>query len=475
MSDGTHPGIDPRLAESEERYRAVIENASDMIQSVRPDGSFEFVNDSWLRTLGYATHEVDALNIWDIIHPDSVEHCQVLFTLAIRGEPIGYMEAIFRAKDGQKVPVEGNVTSRFLGDNVVATHGFFRDVSERLRAQELEERNRQLEREQQARYLEKMAALGKLSAGLAHELNNPAAAVQRANAGLADSLQRRDARMRALIGSSFGSGQWEAISAVLQRIENPESTADAPGPLEISDREAAIEDWLTDHGIEHGWDIAPGLVEAGVTADHLDELSAAVPETALPAVVGWLAETMTIRESIQIIARSSHRISELVTAIKGYTHMDRATEQHVNLHEGLENTLIILAHRLRNVTIRKEYDRGLPPVRAFGNTLNQVWTNILDNAVDATEGKGTISIVTRRDGNDAVVEITDDGTGIPSEDLARIFEPFFTSKPQGQGTGLGLDTVWRIVTEEHGGTIATESEPGRTVFRISLPISAPSG
>lgn len=471
MSDGVHPGIDPRLAESEERYRAVIQNASDMIQSVRPDGSFEFVNDSWLKALGYTSDEVQDLDIWDIIHTDSRDHCQVLFAKAIEGESIGYMAATFQTKDGHEVPIEGNVTSRFLGDTVVATHGFFRDVSERLRAQELEERNRQLERDQQARYLEKMAALGKLSAGLAHELNNPAAAVQRANAGLAASLARRDAQMRALNASSFDPGEWGAIDTVLQRIQDAAADANALGPLEISKHETAIEDWLEDHGILRGWDIAPGLVEAHVAADHLDDLLTCVPDAALPAVIGWLAETMKIRESIEIIGRSSHRISELVQAVKGYTHMDRATEQYVDVHEGLENTLIILAHRLRNVTITKQFDRTLPAVRAFGNTLNQVWTNILDNAADATEKNGTITIGTHREGDHAVVEITDNGTGIAADDLACIFEPFFTTKPQGQGSGLGLDTAWRIVTEEHGGTIITESVPGRTVFRVSIPIS----
>lgn len=474
MSENKPPIADPRLVESEQRYRAVIENASDMIQSVRLDGSFEFVNPAWLKALGYTRQEVEKLNIWDIIHADSVDHCQVLFAKAIQGEPIGYMEAIFKTKDGQPLPVEGNVTSRFMGDKVVATHGFFRDISERIRARELEERNIQLEREQQARYLEKMAALGKLSAGLAHELNNPAAAVQRANAGLEASVTSRDARLRELIARGLDAGQWQAIDAILLSNASGKPGGTRLNPLEVSEQESAIEDWLADHDVEGGWDIAPGLVHTGIREEQLETLASTIPAPVLAAVMGWLADTLSIRESIDIIGRSSHRISELVQAIKGYTHMDRATEQLVDVHDGLENTLIILGHRLQNVTIKRDYDRGLPTIRVFGNTLNQVWTNILDNAIDATDGKGTISVRTRRDDGSVVVEIEDNGSGIEPDDLACIFEPFFTTKSQGVGTGLGLDTAWRIVTEEHGGTITAESQPGQTIFRISLPITGPA-
>lgn len=474
MSARENTSEDPRLVESEERYRAVIQNASDMIQSIRPDGSFEFVNQSWLDTFGYTEDEIEHINIWDLIAEDSLEHCQTYFSRAVQGEPIDDMQVTFKAKDGRLIPIEGNVTSRFIDGEVIATHGFFRDISERIRAQELEQRNLQLEREQQARYLEKMAALGKLSAGLAHELNNPAAAIQRASSGMIESLRRRDRVMHQLIHEGLSQEGWQAIDSILSGIE-PDGTAGSRlDPLEVSDREMALEEWLEDHGADNAWDIAPGLVQAGITQEHLESLAVAIPPSALMAVINWLTDTLGIHEGADIIVRSSHRISELVSAIKGYSHMDRATEQIVDIHDGLESTLIILGHRLRNVRIKRDYQRDLPAVRAFGNTLNQVWTNVIDNAIDATNAEGTITIRTRRGDGNVVVEIEDDGTGIPQDDLSCVFEPFFTTKPQGQGTGLGLDTVWRIINDEHHGTITAESEPGRTVFRVSLPIESPT-
>lgn len=261
----------------------------------------------------------------------------------------------------------------------------------------------------------------------------------------------------------------------MERILSATSGGSRLGPLEASEQESIIEEWLEDRGVERSWDVAPGLVSAGVTADALEEMASTLPAPSLMAAIGWLNETITIRESIEIIERSSYRISELVQAVKGYSHMDRATEQFVDIHDGLENTLIILAHRLRNVSVERDYADDLPAVRVFGNTLNQVWTNILDNAIDATGGKGRVTIRTRGADGQVVVEIEDNGSGISESDLACIFEPFFTTKPQGLGTGLGLDTAWRIVTEEHGGTIVAESEPGRTVFRVSVPIAEQGG
>jgi PAS domain S-box-containing protein len=470
MSEEIYAADDPRLVESEQRYRAVIEYASDMIQSVRPDGTFEFVNQAWIKTLGYTPDDLKHMSIWDIIHPDSLAHCQELFMLAVGGAPINYMQAIFLGKDGSAIPVEGNVTSRFMGDTVIATHGFFRDISERLRAEELAERNAKLEREQQARYLEKMAALGKLSAGLAHELNNPAAAAQRAGSRLIDSLTKRDRTMRELVKEGFQLEHWLAVDALLQEMAERSSDKTELDPLAINDQETAVEEWLENHDIDRAWDLAPSLVQAGITVQQIEELAPHLPSQSLTCAIEWITETLSIKEVGDIVTRSSHRISELVSAVKGYSYMDRGAEQLVDIHEGIESTLLILGHRLRDITITRQYARGLPKIQVFGNTLNQVWTNILDNAIDAMNGKGTIAIRSYSEDDKLVVEIEDSGSGIAPEDLACIFEPFYTTKPQGQGTGLGLDTAWRIVTEEHGGMIDVTSQPGSTIFKITVPV-----
>jgi PAS domain S-box-containing protein len=465
--------IHAQLAESEARYRTVIENASDMIQSVRPDGTFEFVNRAWLRKLGYAAEEVANLSIWDIIHPQSIEHCKQLFAQASSGKSIDDVRATFVSKAGQPVPIEGSVTSRMADDVVIATHGIFRDISERLRALDLEERNTQLEKEQLARYLEKMAALGRLSAGLAHELNNPAAAAQRASTGLARSLARRDAAMRELNATHIAPGHWRILEMLEQEGQSQMSSQNTLSPIEVSDREEAVEAWLKAHGVMRAWDISPGLVQAGMTEEALERLTAQLPATVLTPALIWLTESLEVLHLADVVSRSTHQISDLVTAVKAYSYMDRAAEQNVDVHAGIENTLLILAHRLKNITVMRDYDRNLAPVRTMGSGLNQVWTNILDNAVDAMNGRGTISIQTRRRNDRAVVAIGDDGCGIAPQHLHCIFEPFFTTKPQGQGIGLGLDTVWRIVTEEHHGEIRVTSQPGNTVFHISLPLAAP--
>lgn len=470
MSEQSQNEAHLQLAESEQRYRAAIDNAHDMIQSVRPDGTFEFVNKAWLDTLGYSQDEVADLDIWSVIHGSSLEHCQLFFSKALGGEPIPYMEAVFRTKTGDPVPVEGSVTNRYIGETIIATHGFFRNISERLHAEELERENAVLIRDEQARYLEKMAALGKLSAGLAHELNNPAAAVSRASARLTEALAQRDQALNTLVYQGITKDQCRRLTALAAAPLQPR--AEQLTPLARDRRETEIEEVLDELGVARGWSLTAGLAEAGQTATSLRDLAAQVSPTDLEPTLKWVDATNATRESVEVLARSSRRITELVQAVKGYTHMDRAVEQEVDVHDGIESTLTILNHALRDVTVTRDFDHSLPQIRVHGNTLNQVWTNILDNAADATDGTGAVTIRTRRDGDRAVIEIADDGPGIPKEHLHRIFEPFYTTKPQGAGTGLGLDTAWRIITEEHGGTITVESQPGHTVFTVSLPLTS---
>jgi PAS domain S-box-containing protein len=467
--------VEGRLRESEERYRAVIQNASDMIQSCRPDGSFEFVNNAWMEKLGYTADEVERLSVWDIIHPDSMDHCRVVFGEAARGVSLDNVRATFITKDGRAVPVEGNATSRFLGDEVIATHSFFRDITERLRSEELEQRNAELEREKLARYLEKMAALGKLSAGLAHELNNPAAATLRAAGQMRQQLTELEALAMRLSQQDLDEAAWLRLREAREACADSNALADL-GPLERADREDAVTGWLSEHGIDDGWELAPGLVAAGLDESGLEELAAAFPAAALANALSWISHSRAATELLETIATSARSISDLVGAVKEYSYMDRAPEQEVDIHDGLENTLRILDHKLKAGTrLVRDFDRSLPRVVVLASELNQVWTNLIDNAIDAAGPEGEVRIRTFRDGDRIAVEIADNGGGIPAEIQSRIFDPFFTTKDVGRGTGLGLDVARRIVVERSGGELDFQSMPGDTRFWVRLPLRLPGG
>ena len=320
---------------------------------------------------------------------------------------------------------------------------------------------------------ERLLALGSLSAGLTHELNNPAAAAVRAT----NSLRDRVAHMRHKL-EFIASGKMEpaTIAALIKFQESAaERVAKAPtlGPVEAGDREDAIADWFDDHDLAHGYDVAPTFVAGGLDLDWLEQLADATPEGTLQGAVGWLSYTIETELLMNEIEDSTTRISHLVGAAKQYSQLDRAPYREVDLHELLDSTLTMLGGKFDGLQVVKEYDRSLPPVPAYGAELNQVWTNVIDNAVQAMDGTGTLTVRTGRNERCAVVEIEDTGPGIDPEVQQRIFEPFFSTKPVGQGTGLGLDISWRIVTHKHHGSLTVESHPGRTVFRVELPLEAP--
>jgi signal transduction histidine kinase len=318
---------------------------------------------------------------------------------------------------------------------------------------------------------EKMAALGTMAAGLAHELNNPAAAIRRNAASLHDALPRLE-RLTADLGelalSSEGTAAVEALRTEAAKLASTPLRSD---PLERSDREDELLEWLEDAGIDEAWEIAPVLASFGWQREQLATLIEPFSEDELAIVMPWLAAHMSARELLEGVRTSAETISQVVTAVKSYSYLDQAPVQNVDVHAGLENTLVILRHKSRaGVRIVREYDEMLPPIEAFGSELNQVWTNLIDNAIDAMHGEGEIVIRTSAtEENKIVVEIVDNGPGIPAEIQARIFEPFFTTKGPGAGTGLGLHIAYNIV-ERHHGRIEVQSEPGRTAFRITLPI-----
>ena len=316
------------------------------------------------------------------------------------------------------------------------------------------------------RQQEKLAALGKLSAGLAHELNNPAAAASRAAEGL------RDAGLKAQLlalehDERFSQEAREALAAMHRETAGATVHLD---PLSLSDAEDALGVWLEDRGVEAAWDLAPTLAAAGVDEERLERLAGALGEWSLAEGLGWLVATLEITGLSDEVRTSAGRISELVGAMKEYTYMDQGGAQEVDVVSGLENTLTILAHKLGGVSVGREYEDNLPKVPGRGGELNQVWTNLVDNAADAVDGRGRITIKAFEDGDWVVVEVADDGPGIPREAQGRVFEPFFTTKEVGSGTGLGLDIVRRVVAG-HGGEVSLESRPGETRFTVRLPKS----
>ncbi|GAA2420936.1 ATP-binding protein [Streptomyces coeruleofuscus] len=323
---------------------------------------------------------------------------------------------------------------------------------------------------------ERLLALGSLSAGLTHELNNPAAAAVRATATLRERVGKMRHKLAVIAQGSYSPEVMANLIDLQERTAERVAKAPTLSPLEASDREDALTDWLDDHGIPDGWRIAPAFVQAGLDEDWLDQVAAAVDEELLPSAVGWLNYTVETELLMDEINDSTARISHLVDAAKQYSQLDRAPFQNADVHELLDSTLLMLSAKTgRQIKVVKDYDRTLPRIPAYPAELNQVWTNLIDNAVSAMNsagGEGTLTVRTARDHDRLLVEFRDTGVGIPAEDRGRIFDPFFTTKPVGEGTGLGLDISWRIVVNKHHGSIQVESEPGDTRFQVLLPLTA---
>jgi signal transduction histidine kinase len=332
-----------------------------------------------------------------------------------------------------------------------------------------------------ARQRQSLVSLGTLAAGLAHEINNPAAAAVRAVDALEDACQVMVASVSRLAAHGVSARQLGELDLLRKEVTGPAAgphalAPDAPEPdaLELADQEEALAGWLTGHGVGREWEIAPPLAAAGADLGWCERAAAILAGPALEPGLEWAASVLSVAPLLAEMKESSQRISALVTAVKSYSQMDRASMQRTDITEGLESTLVMLSHKLGDgITIVRDYAPGLPPVEAHVGELNQVWTNLIDNAAEAMDGKGTIRLSARAQDGDVLIEVEDSGPGMPPEVAARAFEAFFTTKEAGQGTGLGLDIARRIITERHGGTIVIDSRPGGTALQVRIPVRAP--
>ncbi|HZD69284.1 MAG TPA: ATP-binding protein [Actinomycetes bacterium] len=318
---------------------------------------------------------------------------------------------------------------------------------------------------------QQLLALGALSAGLTHELNNPAAAAVRATSALRDRVAGMRHKLAMLAHEELDPRLLELLVDVQEEAVQGVAQAPKLTPLEESEREDEINDWLDKHRVPGGWELAPIFVGAGTTPEFLDKVADGAPVATLEGTLRWLAYTLETELLMHEIADSVTRISSLVAAAKQYSNMDRAPHERADIHAGLKGTLVMLASKLEGIEVVKDFDRSLPKIPVYAGELNQVWTNLIDNAVQAMNGHGTLTVRTSMDGDRARVEIGDTGPGVPERLRQRIFEPFFTTKPVGQGTGLGLDISYRIVVGRHGGDLTVESRPGDTRFIVRLPLT----
>jgi signal transduction histidine kinase/predicted CoA-binding protein len=395
---------------------------------------------------------------------------EVLLALRKQGEVIGEMsllEAAPRFASGRArtdcilLEVSHDHLEHLLNTSPSAARAMLHTITARYKSSEM-----------MLRQSEKMAQLGTMTAGIAHEINNPAAAAQRG----ANQMRAEIARLqRVHMKLTELNLPAEVLAKLLDLDQLAQERASQPlglDSLDRSDREYEIETWLSENGIEKTWELAPTLVDLGYERNELEALAEAFSNQQMPIIIDWLEASYSIYLLLEEIAQGAGRIAEIVKALKSYAYLDQAPVQSVDVHEGLNNTLIMLRHKLKEgITVKRDYDERIPKIEAYGGELNQVWTNLIDNAIDAMDGKGQITIRSKYEPPWVAVDVEDNGPGIPEEVQSKLFSPFFTTKPVGKGTGLGLNISYKII-EKHGGDIKVYSHPGRTRFTVRLPVNS---
>jgi signal transduction histidine kinase len=319
-----------------------------------------------------------------------------------------------------------------------------------------------------ARQRESVMALGTLAAGLAHELNNPASAAARSVDGLREASEAQEASLVRLAQQSITAEQFIALDGLRSEIDPAGAATDV---IAVTEREESLLEWLDERGVGASWRIAPPLAAAGVDVEWCGRALGVLGDDALEPGLEYVTSTLSVTSLLSEVKEATARISALVGAVKSYSQLDRASLQSIDVTEGIESTLVMLGHKLGDgITVIREYALDLPHIEAHAGELNQVWTNLIDNAIDAMEAQGTLRVSASEHGGGVVVEVADSGPGMPPDVQARVFDPFYTTKEVGKGTGLGLDISRRIVEERHRGAISVRSGPGKTVFRVELPL-----
>ena len=476
--------------QAEQKFRSVTESAIDAIISANNKGEIISWNQAASRILGFTEEDAVGQRL-EIIIPERFHEAHRngmnRFTKHGVAHVIGKtVELAARTKIGDEIPIELSLSTWKVRDERYYT-GIIRDIGERKRAEEalqeksleMKKKNQELEAtlkqinemHNQMIIQEKMASLGRLSAGMAHELNNPAAAAQRSAAhlqGLLLKLQGMQARMASI---DFDQQQIQKIIAL---DEIARERAKEPVELNIltrTERESTLEQWLQGLGDMASGEVVPALVNVGLVRDDFETLLKPFHDEQFTTVIGWLGFKIAIYSLVGEIGLATDRIVTLVKALKTYTYMDQAPVQSIDLRKELDNTLIILRSKLKKgVEVVRQYAEDLPVIEAYASELNQVWTNLIDNAIDAMGGAGTIIIRAKRKDPWVVVEIEDSGPGIAPEHISKVFDPFFTTKPPGQGTGLGLNISRNLIVQKHHGQMSVKSKPGATCFTVHLPL-----
>ena len=448
------------LRESEQLLNTVVTGAPVALFVVNREGAITLLEGKGLDALGLKPGELVGQSVFDVYRdvPEIVENAR----RSLAGEEVAFVVELGDSTfEFRSSPLRGE------NGEVVGLIGIATDITERKRSEEALRNS-----ETMLRHSEKMAILGTLTAGVAHELNNPAAAVKSAAGQLEAAIAQFGQAQSELSRVVLSAGQQEALQRLLHQAREQAKSPSALSALARSDRERELENWLEERGLSNARELAPALADLNYDTAGLTTMADEYAPDQLSAVIGGLVATYVVHNMLTETGQSAGRISEIVKALKSYSYLDQAPVQAVDVHEGLDNTLLVLAHKLKSgIGVRKEYAPDLPKIQANGGELNQVWTNIIDNAADALEGQGEITIRTRQDGERVLIEIEDDGPGIPAEIQSRIFEPFFTTKPPGLGTGLGLDISYNVVVHKHRGDIRVLSQPGRTCFQVWLPVN----